>query len=46
MNLCLYHGFHPKRGDAPKWKEMCEKYVCSWSDDGLSAKVKQILAGC
>ena len=46
MSLCLYHGCHPKQGDAPEWKKMCEKYVCSWSDDGLSAKVKQILAGC
>ena len=44
MAIYLYHGFHPTRGDAPKWKKMCEKYVCSWSDDSLLAKVKQILA--
>lgn len=44
--LHLYHGFSPKRGDAPNWKQICAKYVCSWADAGIKAKVEKILASC
>ena len=46
MSLYLYPDTSPTRGDAPKWKKLCEPYVCSWSDEGLLAKVKQILSSC
>mmetsp|Transcript_41529 Transcript_41529/g.81449 ORF Transcript_41529/g.81449 Transcript_41529/m.81449 type:complete len:110 (+) Transcript_41529:1921-2250(+) len=42
--LYLYPDTSPTRGNTAKWKKLCEPYVCSWTDEGLLAKVQKILA--
>jgi len=44
--LRFYPNDSPSRAATSKWKQLCEPYVCSWSEAGLKAKVEKILANC